>query len=490
MNEKMNIWSPIKFDDKWNDARTLKFDNILPSWRKRREELSKHPEQYKRFLDQLKRKQAIDTGIIERMYDLKRGVTETFIKEGFIDSYLQHGDTDIAPGLLMEYLRDNFDAIDFIFDFVKSARRLSVSYIKELHSLITRNQDTSDVVDQFGNHKKTPLLKGRFKLLPNNPTRGDVVYNYCPPEHVDAEMDSLTSIFNEELGDSHVLVRAAFLHHAFVQIHPFQDGNGRMARLLASFVLIKEGLFPLAIDRDERTRYIVALEKADNHIYQPLVDIFSDNQITSIERALNWKTVESATGYDTVLDILTRKLSEYRTTVTEQQNRRILGNMLSIFEVLQTRIQHFQDDLTKRLNASIDIDFCAPDAPRAYFYAKQIIEYARKFDYYANLSLRKCWARMFIEIDASKRYRLVFSLHHYGYDDNTFALGAILSKLISEGSEELSKGERRREYIDFPLGIPPLTVSSEIETPELASSVEQQIEISVMAALAYIANEL
>ncbi len=221
----------------------------------------------------------------------------------------------------MEYLRDNFDAIDFIFDFLKNARRLSVSYIKELHSLITRNQDTTDAVDQFGNHQKIPLLKGRFKLLPNNPTRGDVVYNYCPPEHVDAEMDRLTSIFHEELGDSHILARAAFLHHAFVQTHPFQDGNGRIARLLASFVLIKEGLFPLAIDRDERTRYIVALEKADNHIYQPLVDIFADNQIASIERALNWKTVESATGYDAVLDILTRKLSEYRAAVTEQQNR-------------------------------------------------------------------------------------------------------------------------------------------------------------------------
>lgn len=48
-------------------------------WEKRRVELQKDEDQYKRFMDQLKRKQAIDTGIIERMYDLKKGITETFI---------------------------------------------------------------------------------------------------------------------------------------------------------------------------------------------------------------------------------------------------------------------------------------------------------------------------------------------------------------------------------------------------------------------------
>ena len=136
--ENYSIWSPIEFDNKWNDVNTEKFDNIYPSWGKRRKELQRNEEQYERFMEQLKRKQAIDTGIIERMYDLKKGITETFIKEGFVDSYLQHGDTNIEPNLLMKYLGDNFEAIDFIFDFVKNDRQLSVSYIKELHSLITR----------------------------------------------------------------------------------------------------------------------------------------------------------------------------------------------------------------------------------------------------------------------------------------------------------------------------------------------------------------
>jgi len=157
--QSKSIWQPIKYSSEWNNVITEKFDNIYPSWERKRAELGKEPEQYEQFINQLKRKQAIDTGIIEQMYDLKRGVTETFIREGFIDSYLQHGDTDIAPNLLMDYLRDNFEAIDFIFDFVKNARSLSVSYIKELHHLITQHQETTDAIDSLGRYIRIPLLK-------------------------------------------------------------------------------------------------------------------------------------------------------------------------------------------------------------------------------------------------------------------------------------------------------------------------------------------
>lgn len=487
--ENYSIWSPIEFDARWNHVNTEKFDNIYPSWEKRRRELQKNEEQYERFMDQLKRKQAIDTGIIERMYDLKKGITETFIEEGFVDSYLQHGDTNIEPKLLMKYLGDNFEAIDFIFDFVKNDRQLSVGYIKELHSLITRHQETTDAINQFGNFGRIPLLRGEFKKAPNNPVREDMVFHYCPPEQVASEMDNLVRIFNEELVNVHILVKAAFLHHAFVQIHPFQDGNGRIARLLASFVLIKEGLFPLSIDRDERAVYIKALEKADSHEYQDLINVFSNNQIISIERSLNWKTVEDSSTYDSMLHVLGSKLSSYRVAEEENLNKRILQNMQDIFAVITEEFEHYAGDLRKRLDetTSVNVSFCAPNEGGTYYYARQIIEYAKQFDYYVNLSLNKCWGRMFIAIDKTKRYRLVVSLHHYGYDNSTFAIGAFLSKEIAN---PIQSSDNKREYMDIPIGIPPLTMSSETGIDKLKSSIRQQVNISVMAMLAYIANEL
>ena len=489
-----SVWSPIQYDSEWNNVRTERFDNIYPSWEIRRAELSKHPDQYGRFIEQLKRKQAIDTGIIERLYDLKKGVTETFIEKGFVDSYLQHGDTDIAPDLLMHYLRDNFEAIDFIFDFVKNDRTLSVGFIKELHSLITQHQDTTDAIDQFGYCVKVPLLKGQFKVNPNNPQKNGVIYEYCPPVQVDSEMDSLIYIFNKDFLDAHVLVKSAFLHHAFSQIHPFQDGNGRIARLLASFILIKAGLFPLSIDRDDRSKYIDALESADKRKYQPLVEVFADNQISSIERSLNWKTVEYSAGYGNVLDVFDKKLADYRATEAERRNKRVISNMANIFEEIKRQMEKIKDDMTHRFDSAtvIDLSFCVPGGTTDYYYNKQIIDYASLNNYYVNLSLGKCWVGVFLKIDSTKKYRILLSLHHYGYDNSAFAIGAFLSRAIPdiEGNRSKDAPSSGSKYTDISLGIPPLTISSTKDVSEMISSIKQQVEISIMAALAYIANEL
>ena len=482
------IWNPIKFDQRWNHVNTEKFDNIYPSWERKRKELFNEPEQYKRFIDQLKRKQAIDTGIIERMYDLKRGVTETFIKEGFVDAYLQHGDTDIAPNLLMDLLRDNYNAIDFIFDFVKSNRALSVSYIKELHQLITQHQEATEAIDPMGNYKKIPLLKGAFKNNPNNPMRDGIVYSYAPPEQVESEMDSLVDIFNSELENTHVLVKSAFLHHAFVQIHPFQDGNGRIARLLTSFVLIKGGLFPFSIDRDDRSKYIDSLEYADKGEYQPLVDIIAANQISSIERSLNWEMITSAVEFDNVLQMFEKKLLSRQNAATERRQR-IHENMVRIFKAMQEKMEGYEKDLTQRFAGTfIHLESGSPDGDAAHYFTKQIVDYAKaaQNSYYANLSLDRCWVGLRIHIDDSRVYRLVISLHHYGYDDSALAIGAFIQKIPKSGEEQ----HRDDDRIDIPLAIPPLVMSSEKEVADLASQINQQIELSVMTALAYIANEL
>lgn len=486
--ETKRIWRPVEFNTAWNTVSTEKFDSLYPSWKRRRVELLKNPEQYDRFIDQLKRRQAIDTGIIERMYNLKSGITETFIREGFVDSYLQHGDTDISPTQLMNFLRDNFEAIDFIFDFVKSERALSVSFIRELHSLITQHQMSTEAVDSLGRHVSIPMLRGEYKKHPNNPSRDGVVYEYCPPEQVASEMERLIDLYSTDLHASHVLVRAAFLHHAFVQIHPFQDGNGRIARLLASLVLIKEGLFPLSIDRGQRSSYIDALESADGGQYQPLIDIIARDQLASIEKALNLGAVETG-GYEGVLDLLSQRLLDYRAAQNVRRKRRIEQNMSAISEKIGTRMSELSNEIRSKLGsgAKVVVRMSDPSGGERHFYAGQIIAYAKQHDYYVNLSLDRYWCRVFVEIDESRKYRLVVSLHHYGYDDSTFAIGAFLSKVVPV---QAAGEESENEYVDIPLAIPPLVFSSDRNVDGMTSSIGQQVETSVMVMLACIANEL
>jgi hypothetical protein len=84
--KQRQVWTPIEFSEKWAKATTAKFDDLAPSWFKRRESLTEGDDDYKEFLERLKRQHAIETGIVEKLYDLSEGITQTFIKEGFIDS--------------------------------------------------------------------------------------------------------------------------------------------------------------------------------------------------------------------------------------------------------------------------------------------------------------------------------------------------------------------------------------------------------------------
>ena len=85
------------------------------------------------------------------------------------------------------------------------------------------------------------LTKGARKTQGNYPVQGGDTYTYGPPGHVASEMDRLIDLYSCHVRNgvsSEVL--AAWLYHGFAQIHPFQDGNGRVARVLASLILLKD----------------------------------------------------------------------------------------------------------------------------------------------------------------------------------------------------------------------------------------------------------
>lgn len=218
------------------------------------------------FNRRLVRSWCIETGVIEGIYSVSRGLTQTLVERGFDEALVSHGDTNVPAAHLIDVLRDHERAVEGLFAFVKSARPLSTSYVKELHQALTAHQTECDGVDQFGIARKVALLRGDWKRLPNNPGRGDtfeVVHEYCPPEHVASEMDRLIALHLTH-ADVEPEVEAAWLHHRFTQIHPFQDGNGRVARALASLVLIRGGGFPFSVVRDGKSAYIDALRTADD----------------------------------------------------------------------------------------------------------------------------------------------------------------------------------------------------------------------------------
>ncbi len=266
-------WHPIT--DLGDDPKSLtegELDSLWRVWQSQKKDLAER-EVLGEFEQRLRREWAIETGIIEDVYTLDRGVTRTLIEKGIDAALIPSGATNKDSVLVARVIQDHYEALEGMFDFVRGQRSLSTGYIKELHAALLRNQDTHGVVDQFGKAFEKPLEKGKYKSLPNSPTRPDgLMHEFCPPEHVSSEMDELVRMYAEhQTREIAVEVDAAWLHHRFTQIHPFADGNGRVARALASLVFIKRGWFPLIIKRDEpQRRYIEALENADAGDLRPL----------------------------------------------------------------------------------------------------------------------------------------------------------------------------------------------------------------------------
>ena len=91
--------------------------------------------------------------------------------------------------------------------------------------------------------------------------------NHVPPNPIKVP-DLMETLFAEIQTTTDSVERAAKLHYGIARIHPFTDGNGRVARLAMNFVLLSAGYPPVSISTDLRQDYYNALEAADSGDFQ------------------------------------------------------------------------------------------------------------------------------------------------------------------------------------------------------------------------------
>ena len=301
----LELWNVAKYE--WHPIEDYEIDpdrlakaelrQLSEIWEEQRHELEQ-AEELKTFNERLRREWAIETGLLERIYTLDRGVTQMMIERGIDASLIPHGNGGSSPERTVAIIRDHQDAIDGLFSFVRGERPLSTSYIKELHAQLTRNQPTSEAIDSQGNLVEVALTRGDYKRQPNNPTQSDgSLHEYCPPEQVSVQMEELIRLYDVHSSVAPE-VESAWLHHRFTQIHPFQDENGRVARCLATIEFLKTGWFPLVVRdiNEERGRYLDALAAADHQDLQPLVNIFAAAQRKAFVQALGTSSQAGRSG--------------------------------------------------------------------------------------------------------------------------------------------------------------------------------------------------
>ena len=413
-------WEPITDltgDDL--EAVSKELPALQRTWEDVRDQLDRV--QVDRFNERLKREWAIETGIIERIYTLDHGTTHLLIEQGIEASLIANNASDQPPELVAGIIQDHADTVDWLFDAVTEQRPLSTSFVKELHALMTRKQDSATAVDSFGRKHDIELLHGTFKKRPNNPTRPDgKEHQYCPPEHVAAEMDRLIDLHQDHrTADVPPDVSAAWLHHRFTQIHPFQDGNGRVARAIASLVLISAGWFPLVVTREDRSRYIEALGDADEGNLVPLANLIAKLQRKQFLRALS--IAEEVQSQDQQLEQMLEAISDMFNgdpTPASQERQQALDTAGNLWDSCRSYFQDTALKLQSSLGDSPDrrawTDFGKnTDIERRRWNRYQIVHTANEFDYFANTRDHHEWVRLAI-ITENGRSEILTSFHAIG----------------------------------------------------------------------------
>ena len=184
-----------------------------------------------------------------------------------------------------------YDVLEIIYESYSDIR-ISQNYIQQLHQRLLKYSEKDD--RHRGNYKNLSN-----KVVANYPDGTQkVIFNTTEPHLVESEMNELIDWTNQELekNEIHQLVIIALFIYEFLSIHPFQDGNGRLSRLLTNLLLLKNDYqfiqyvsFENLIEQKKKTYYEALMDgqkdrNAENENINAWVVFFLDSLETLIQR--------------------------------------------------------------------------------------------------------------------------------------------------------------------------------------------------------------
>ncbi|WP_192581358.1 Fic family protein [Micromonospora sp. AMSO12t] len=453
MAPKNHIWEEITGVPEVSEQTASFLRKLEPLQHAWQEAAKNDPDSFQETRLRALRSHAIETGIIERLYDVDWGVTEALVAEGISQGVIERTGGSVGAEAL-SVIKDQYEALEFVSESARGERPFSTSFIRELHALITRHQLTYDATDTLGNPVKVELLHGEWKVDANHVTRPDgSTLEYCPPLRVQDQMESLVRFYESD--DSHPIIRAAWLHHRFISIHPFQDGNGRVARALVLLELLRAHYAPLVVGRDTRSHYIKQLDAANDGDLEPLILLLADLERQAMIRQFQAPLQPLSTG--SVLEVAraaAAKLADLQQANRRQKSEALATLALRVSNRIEAKLKALAPELeqTFRSNdtsASVWVRRANVGTSEALQFHGQLVKLARHHQFFANLSEGSWWNTLTMRL-LEERLRFLVAVVRVGSGET--GIGAVLiqaERLFTEGEEQAPAYEWLFEPSEF-----------------------------------------
>lgn len=238
-------------------------------------------------------------------------------------------------------LKDHFEitghneAINWILEIVKGETVLTEAFIRQLHTLLLKESSYKEALTPEGKPTRRKIEVGKYKTQPNHviTVTGETFY-LATPEETPAKMHDLLEWFRKEKEKATVnpVILAALFHYHFIRIHPFDDGNSRVARILMNFVLMQFGYPPAIIKTEDKENYYAVLRLADADELEPFIEYIAQNLTRSLEtmiRGAKGENIEEPDDLDKELALLERNIRAIGKKIEIQKDKPVV---LKIFD--------------------------------------------------------------------------------------------------------------------------------------------------------------
>jgi filamentation induced by cAMP protein fic len=207
--------------------------------------------------------------------------------------------------------------------------------IKNLNQIILVQPFWKNAITPDGQPTRRQITVGNYKTQPNSVRlpNGEL-FEYTAPQEVPIQMQALMEWYRDEQTALHPVTLAAMFHYKFVCIHPFDDGNGRVSRLLMNYVLLAHKLPPVVIKSSDKQNYLHALHLADTGQYEAFIRYIAEQVVSSLEMAIKaakGESIEEPDDLDKEIALVARQLQHQETYKTPQQ-------VLNVFHWAQQKL--------------------------------------------------------------------------------------------------------------------------------------------------------